>query len=69
MYRDYVDISVAVASPRGLVVPVLRNAEALSFAGVELKLAELAKKVRCSLCARSSNCRDRASLRIIMRRS
>ena len=33
--RDYVDISIAVATPKGLVVPVLRNADQLSFAGVE----------------------------------
>ncbi len=33
--RDYVDISIAVATPKGLVVPVLRNANKLSFAGIE----------------------------------
>ena len=33
--RDYVDISIAVATPKGLVVPVLRSADTLSFAGVE----------------------------------
>ncbi len=33
--RDYVDISIAVATPKGLVVPVLRNADKLSFAGIE----------------------------------
>lgn len=32
VYRNYVDVSVAVASPNGLVVPVLRNTEKLSFA-------------------------------------
>lgn len=46
VYRNYVDISVAVASPRGLVVPVLRNVEAMSLAGIEAGLAELAKKAR-----------------------
>jgi hypothetical protein len=46
VYRDYVDISVAVASPRGLVVPVIRNAQSLSFAQVEGTLGELAKKAR-----------------------
>ena len=46
IYRDYVDISVAVASPRGLVVPVLRNAERMSYAQVELAMAELAKKAK-----------------------
>jgi 2-oxoglutarate dehydrogenase E2 component (dihydrolipoamide succinyltransferase) len=35
IYRDYYDISIAVATPKGLVVPVLRNADKLSFAGVE----------------------------------
>ena len=35
IYRDYIDISIAVATPKGLVVPVLRNADELSFAGVE----------------------------------
>ena len=46
VYRDYVDISVAVASPRGLVVPVLRNAERMSYAQVELAMGELAKKAK-----------------------
>lgn len=46
VYRDYVDVSVAVASPRGLVVPVLRNVESKSMATVEAELAELAKKAR-----------------------
>jgi len=35
VYRDYYDISIAVATPKGLVVPVLRNVEDLDFAGVE----------------------------------
>lgn len=35
VYRDYTDISIAVATPKGLVVPVLRNADELSFADVE----------------------------------
>jgi len=35
VYRDYVDISVAVATPAGLLVPVLRNCESLSFADIE----------------------------------
>lgn len=35
VYRDYIDISIAVATPKGLVVPVLRGAEKLSFAGCE----------------------------------
>ena len=35
VYRDYTDISIAVATPKGLVVPVLRSADELSFADVE----------------------------------
>ncbi len=46
VYRDYVDISVAVASPRGLVVPVVRNVEGMNFADIEKNLAELALKAR-----------------------
>ncbi|KNC46439.1 dihydrolipoamide succinyltransferase [Thecamonas trahens ATCC 50062] len=46
VYRDYVDISVAVATPNGLVVPVVRNAESLSFADAEHELARLAAKAR-----------------------
>eukprot|EP00300_Choanocystis_sp_HF-7_P023854 c2523_g1_i1.p3 GENE.c2523_g1_i1~~c2523_g1_i1.p3 ORF type:complete len:224 (+),score=60.34 c2523_g1_i1:84-674(+) len=46
VYRDYVDISVAVASPNGLVVPVLRNVEGLSFAGVEKALGAYADKAK-----------------------
>ena len=46
VYRDYVDISVAVASPRGLVVPVLRNTEGMSYAQIELAMGELAKKAK-----------------------
>lgn len=44
IYRDYVDISVAVATPTGLIVPVLRNCETLSFAEIEKYLEELGKK-------------------------
>ena len=46
IYKDYVDISVAVASPKGLVVPVLRDAHNLSFAGVEKSIAALGQKAR-----------------------
>ena len=35
IYRDYMDISVAVATPSGLLVPVIRNCESLSFADIE----------------------------------
>jgi 2-oxoglutarate dehydrogenase E2 component (dihydrolipoamide succinyltransferase) len=43
---DYVDISVAVSSPKGLVVPVVRNAETLSLAGIEKEIKALAVKAR-----------------------
>jgi 2-oxoglutarate dehydrogenase E2 component (dihydrolipoamide succinyltransferase) len=46
VYRDYVDISVAVATPKGLVVPVLRNVEAMNFAEVEKGIAELGRKAK-----------------------
>lgn len=46
VYRNYVDISVAVASPRGLVVPVIRNAQHLGFAQTEQTLGDLASKAR-----------------------
>ena len=44
VYRDYVDISVAVATPTGLVVPVIRNAESLNFADVEKTIINLGNK-------------------------
>lgn len=46
VYRDYVDLSVAVATPKGLVTPVVRNAEALGLVEIEKAIAELGKKVR-----------------------
>ena len=46
VYRNYVDISVAVSSPRGLVVPVLRNVERMSYMDIEKRLGELAAKAR-----------------------
>jgi len=46
IYRDYCDVSVAVATPTGLVVPVLRNAEAMSFADIEKAIAALGEKAR-----------------------
>jgi 2-oxoglutarate dehydrogenase E2 component (dihydrolipoamide succinyltransferase) len=44
IYRDFIDISVAVATPSGLLVPVLRNCENKSFADLEKDLLMLAKK-------------------------
>ena len=46
IYRDYVDISVAVSTPTGLVVPVLRNCENMGYADVERTLVELSLKAR-----------------------
>lgn len=46
VYRDYVDISVAVATPKGLVTPVVRNSESLSVLGIESEIASLGKKAR-----------------------
>jgi 2-oxoglutarate dehydrogenase E2 component (dihydrolipoamide succinyltransferase) len=46
IYHEYCDISIAVSAPKGLVVPVIRNAEQLSFAGVEAEVAALAAKAR-----------------------
>lgn len=46
VYRDYVDISVAVASPAGLVVPVIRNVETLSLADIERSIGDAAAKAR-----------------------
>ncbi len=43
---DYCDISIAVSAPKGLVVPVIRNAEKLSFAGIESEVRRLALKAR-----------------------
>lgn len=48
LYHDYADISVAVSTPRGLTVPVMRNVESMSMAEVEKKVAELAIKARDS---------------------
>jgi 2-oxoglutarate dehydrogenase E2 component (dihydrolipoamide succinyltransferase) len=45
-YHDYCDVAVAVGTDRGLVVPVLRNAEAMSFAAIEGTIKELAIKAR-----------------------
>ncbi|MEE6187103.1 2-oxoglutarate dehydrogenase complex dihydrolipoyllysine-residue succinyltransferase [Niabella digestorum] len=48
IYHDYVDISIAVSTPRGLTVPVIRNVESLSLAEIERKVLELAAKARDS---------------------
>jgi len=46
LYHDYCDISIAVSAPKGLVVPVIRNAESLSMAAIEAKVVELAGKAK-----------------------
>jgi len=46
VYHDYYDIGIAVSSERGLLVPVLRDVDQMSFAGIEARLAELGKKAR-----------------------
>lgn len=46
VYHDYCDISIAVSTPRGLTVPVIRNVESLSMADIEKKVIELANKAR-----------------------
>eukprot|EP01126_Amoeba_proteus_P053710 TRINITY_DN6563_c0_g1_i11.p1 TRINITY_DN6563_c0_g1~~TRINITY_DN6563_c0_g1_i11.p1 ORF type:complete len:226 (-),score=50.60 TRINITY_DN6563_c0_g1_i11:104-781(-) len=49
IFRDYHDISVAVATPTGLVVPVLRNVEKMSFADVEKKIVDFGQKAKTGL--------------------
>ncbi|NDA61981.1 MAG: 2-oxoglutarate dehydrogenase complex dihydrolipoyllysine-residue succinyltransferase [Chitinophagia bacterium] len=48
IFHDYADISIAVSTPRGLTVPVIRNVESLSMADIEKKVIELAGKARDS---------------------
>jgi len=46
VYRDYVDISIAVATPKGLLTPVVRNAESMDMVGIEAEIAALGRKAR-----------------------
>ena len=46
VYRDYVDVSVAVSAPNGLVVPVIRDAQTLSFADIEKTIADFGKRAK-----------------------
>ena len=46
VYHDYLDVSVAVSAPKGLVVPVVRNADAMSFAEIEKAIAAYGKKAK-----------------------
>ena len=50
VYRDYVDISVAVSTEKGLVTPVVRNAESMDMVGIEKAISDLGKKVCCPHC-------------------
>lgn len=47
VYRDYVDLSVAVSTEKGLVTPVVRNVEGMGLIQIEREIAELGKKVSC----------------------
>jgi len=46
VYHDYVDMGIAVSAPKGLMVPVVRNAESLSLAQIEIEIGRLAKRAR-----------------------
>lgn len=46
VYRDYIDINIAVSSPRGLVVPALRNVEAMAIQDVEMAIADFARRAK-----------------------
>ena len=46
VYHDFLDVSVAVSAPKGLVVPVVRNAESLSFAEIERTIADFGKRAK-----------------------
>lgn len=46
VYHGYFDIGIAVSSPRGLVVPILRNADQMSFADIEKKIVEFGQKAK-----------------------
>lgn len=46
IYYDYCDISIAISAPKGLVVPIIRNAESLNFAEIEKEIVSLAEKAR-----------------------
>jgi 2-oxoglutarate dehydrogenase E2 component (dihydrolipoamide succinyltransferase) len=46
VYHDYLDVSIAVSAPKGLVVPVIRNADKLSFAEIEKTIADFGKRAK-----------------------
>uniref|UniRef100_A0A0B7AK64 Dihydrolipoyllysine-residue succinyltransferase component of 2-oxoglutarate dehydrogenase complex, mitochondrial n=1 Tax=Arion vulgaris TaxID=1028688 RepID=A0A0B7AK64_9EUPU len=51
VYRDFIDISVAVATPKGLVVPVIRNVETMNYADIEKTIADLGERARAGTLA------------------
>ena len=53
VYKNYYDIGVAVGGPKGLVVPIVRNADQLSLAGIEKEIARLSEKVKTATIALS----------------
>lgn len=57
VFRDYVDVSVAVATEKGLVTPVVRNAQTLDMVGIEKSIADLGKKVGLLFCFILENAR------------
>ena len=57
VYRDYVDISVAVATPKGLVVPVIRSVETMNYADIERSINALGEKVFIYCLEKYSNCK------------
>src|SRR5204863_6459743 len=46
VYHDYLDVSIAVSAPKGLVVPVVRNAESMSFAEIEQTIADFGRRAK-----------------------
>jgi 2-oxoglutarate dehydrogenase E2 component (dihydrolipoamide succinyltransferase) len=46
VYHDYLDVSIAVSAPKGLVVPVIRNADSMSFAEIEKTIADYGRKAK-----------------------
>lgn len=53
VYRDYVDLSVAVSTEKGLVTPVVRNVEGMNFVEIEQNISDLGKKVSCLILTKN----------------
>ncbi len=62
VYRDYVDISVAVATPKGLVVPVLRNVQDMDYADIEKGINALGLKAKNNQLSIEVNMIDHRSI-------